>query len=104
MQHKMFDVMRGKMTGIHAINCLRHGSVEGQPKPPWLKMKILKSVIKKRKITDADLDKLAGFLEFELDWWRSRGWLDTRSFRELAKRPVPIGFDPSARLLLKEGV
>ena len=29
-----------------------------------------------REMTDAELDKWAGLLAFELRWWRERGWLD----------------------------
>ncbi len=46
-----------------------------------------------------DGKKLPGFLEFELGWWRSRGWLDVKSFKQLAERPVPKDFDARTRLL-----
>jgi multimeric flavodoxin WrbA len=100
MQREMFKVMRGKMTGTHMIHCLRYGNVPGQPKPPWLKSKIMNFRIKKLNLTEKQLDKLAGFLEFELGWWRSRGWLDVKSFKQLAERPVPKNFDARTRLLV----
>ncbi len=101
MQRAMFKVMRRKMTGIHAMNCMRNGEVEGQPKAPWLRLKLMKFFIKKLEFTDKQLDKWAGFLEFELGWWRSRGWLDARSFKQLSEKPIPAGFDARERLLAK---
>lgn len=102
MQRKMFKVMRRKMTGVHAINCMRHGNVDGQPEPPWLRLKIMNHFIEKLGFTDKQLDTWAGFLEFELGWWRSRGWLDTKSFSELAARPMPADFNAKQRLLQSE--
>ncbi len=99
MQRQMYKVMRRKMTGVHAINCMRNGNVEGQPEPPWLRLKIMNHFIEKLGFSDEQLDTWAGFLEFELGWWRDRGWLDTRSFADLASRPVPDGFDARRRLL-----
>lgn len=99
IQRKMFKVMRRKMTGIHAINCMRTGNVVGQPNPPWLRLKVMKFFIKKMKINEDQLDTWAGFLSFELGWWRSRGWLTARSFKQLAERPIPDGFNARERLL-----
>ncbi len=99
MQRRMFRVMRRKMTGVHAIRCLRQGNVQGQPEPPWLRLKMMKFFIGKLKFTEAQLDTWAGFLDFELEWWRSRGWLDVKSFEQLTRRPIPAGFDLEQRLL-----
>jgi multimeric flavodoxin WrbA len=99
MHRKMFKAMRRKMTGVHAINCMRRGNVEGQPRPPWLRLTIMKYFIEKLGFTDEQLDTWAGFLQFELGWWRSRGWLDARSFAQLASKPVPANFDLKQRLL-----
>jgi hypothetical protein len=102
MQRKMFKVMKRKMTGMHAINTLRFGPVEGQPAPHWLRVRMMGHFIKKMELTDADLDKWGKFLPFELSWWRERGWLDTRSFADLSRRPVPADFDVRQRLLRPE--
>jgi hypothetical protein len=99
MQKEMFKVMRGKMTGAHTIHCMRNGNVPGQPNPPWLRLKIMKFYIKKLNLSDEHLDTLAGFLEFELGWWRSRGWLDVKSFKQLAEQPAPANFDARKHLL-----
>jgi hypothetical protein len=99
MQRKMYRVMKRKMSGTHAINCFRNGAVEGQPKAHWLRALLMPVILKKIGLTDAQLDKWAGFLGFELAWWRGRGWLWTRSFRQLAALPAPDGFDARARLL-----
>jgi multimeric flavodoxin WrbA len=99
LQRRMFRVMRRKMTGMHAINCMRRGLVEGQPRPHWLRSRIMGFFIRKMGLTDEQLDRWSGFLAFELLWWRDRGWLWTRSFAQLAARPVPADFDARDRLL-----
>ena len=99
IQRRMFKVMKNKMTKVHAINTFRFGPVEGQPKPSWLKRRLMPYFIKRLELTDAELDKWAGFLAFELRWWRERGWLDARSFADLSRRPMPDGFDPRQWLL-----
>jgi len=48
---------------------------------------------------NAELDKLAGCITFELGWWRARGWLNARSFEDLLRQPLPDGFDARHRLL-----
>ena len=101
IQRKMFKAMKRKMGGIHAVNCMRNGTVEGQPSPSWLKTKIMRHFFEKMNLSDEQLDKWAGFLAFELGWWRRRGWLDARSFKQLAEKPIPAAFD--ARQYLLEG-
>lgn len=102
MQRRMFKVMKRKMTGVHTINTLRFGAVEGQPAPNWLRIRLMGHFIKRLGLTDAELDKWAGFLPFELRWWRERGWLDARSFADLSHRPVPDSFDVRQWLLRPE--
>jgi multimeric flavodoxin WrbA len=99
IQRKMFKVMKRKVSGAHAIDWLRHGPVEGQPAPSPLLMWILRSRFKKVALTESQLERLSGLISFELGWWRSRGWLDARSFRDLAGRPIPEGFNLRQRLL-----
>jgi hypothetical protein len=41
-------------------------------------------------------------ISFEYKWWRSRGWLRTKSFQDLAKLEAPTDFDTRRRLLLIE--
>lgn len=96
---RVFKVMKRKMTGVHVINYIRYGSVEGQPDPPKLMLWMIKSLLKKRKVTDEQVDKLAAVMGFELDWWRDRGWLTARSLKQLRTTPVPKGFNIAARLL-----
>ena len=98
-QRRMFKVMRRKMHGVHNINTVRRGPVDGQPEPPRLRIRMLRLIFRKMGITDEHRDKLAGFMAFELGWWRARGWLWARSFRQLAAMPIPDGFDARARLL-----
>ena len=99
MQRKMFKVMKRKMTGVHNFNSLRYGLVEGQPVPNTLRVRILRLIFRKIGLTDADRDKLGTFMAFELGWWRARGWLWARTFKQLAAMPVPEGFDARRRLL-----
>jgi multimeric flavodoxin WrbA len=96
---RMFKVMKRKMTGVHVINYIRHGSLEGQPDPPRMMLRFVRGIIRKRGVTDEQVDRLAGVMTFELGWWRDRSWLRARSFQELAAIPVPAGFDPKERLL-----
>jgi len=99
LQRKMFKVMKRKVQGAHTINCMLHGVPEGQPAPNRLLVKILERRFVKVGVTEEQLNKIAGLITFELTWWRSRGWLEARSFKDLAKRPVPEGFDPKQHLL-----
>jgi multimeric flavodoxin WrbA len=101
MQRKMFKVMRRKMTGMHAINCLRQGNVEGQPRPNWLRLRVMQYFIRKMGLTEKQLNRWSGFMAFELSWWRARGWLDAKSFKELSQKPVPAEFKLRERLLLE---
>ena len=99
MQRRMFKAMKQKMTGIHAINTIRYGEIEGQPRPPRLKMWVMKKIFKKMAVTDEQLADWAGNISFEYSWWKRRGWLDTRSFNDLSKRPVPPDFNARQLLL-----
>jgi len=98
-QRRMFKVMKKKMSGVHAINYLRYGPVEGQPNPPGFLLWMLKKIMKKRNVTDEQIAKLAGVMTFELSWWRHRNWLSSRSLKQLMKTPVPDGFDIKQHLL-----
>jgi hypothetical protein len=53
----------------------------------------------KVKLADQELETWAGLLSFELNWWKDRGWMNAKSFKDLANRPVPEGFDLRRRLL-----
>ncbi len=99
MQRKMFKVMKRKMRGVHTFNSLRHGQVEGQPAPNTLRVRIFRLLFRKIGLTDADRDKLGTFMAFELGWWRARGWLWARTFKQLMAMPMPEGFDARGRLL-----
>lgn len=99
IQRRMYRVMKHKMSGVHSLNTLQHGPAEGQPAPNWLRSRIMQCIFKKVNLSHKQRDELAGLLTFELDWWRARGWLDTRSFGQLAARPVPNGFALPERLL-----
>lgn len=96
---KIFAMMKRKLSGIHAIHYIRHGSTPGQPDPPKMMVKLIHTIQKKRNIGDEQIDRLARLATFELDWWRSRGWLGTKSFDRLISLPVPEGFDAKERLL-----
>jgi len=98
-QRRMFKVMKRKMMGIHTINYLRSGALDGQPKPPWLVLKLVENFIRKSNLTDAQLAAWGRLLQFELGWWKSRGWLEASGFKQLLERPAPIGFDVRSELL-----
>ena len=98
-QRRMFKVMKRKITGVHVINYMQNGTVEGQPDPPKMMVKMVRKLIEKRGVSDEQVSKIAGLMSFELGWWRSREWLGARTFRQLAAQPVPAGFDARAHLL-----
>jgi hypothetical protein len=60
--------------------------------PAKLRLSIMRFFLKRMNITEAQLEKWAGLLSFELAWWRDRGWLRAKSLKQLAKMPVPEGF------------
>lgn len=99
IQKKIYKLMKHKMSGIHAINCMIHGVPEGQPSPPKARIKIMQFFFKKMNLTEKQLNKWASFLPFELGWWRDRHWLTSKSLMQLAKTPVPKDFDSKQRLL-----
>lgn len=98
-QRKMYKVMRRKMGGVHTFNSLYHGMVEGQPRPNMLRVRIMRLLFGKFGITDDDRARLGTFMAFELGWWRARGWLWARTFKQLAAMRLPEGFDTRRRLL-----
>jgi len=98
-QKRMFKVMKRKMMGLHAVNILHSGGTDGQPKPPWWLLRLLKKFMQKVELTNQQLRTWTGLLSFELEWWKRRGWLNARSFDDLARRPVPEDFDVRGRLL-----
>jgi multimeric flavodoxin WrbA len=99
IQRAIFRTMKHKMSGIHAVNSMVHGVPDGQPQPPKLRLKIMRFFLKKMQLTDAQLEKWAGLLSFELSWWRDRGWLRAKSLKQLANMPLPEGFNATERLL-----
>jgi len=99
MQRRLFRIMKRKLHGVHRFRCLKEGPVQGQPVPGWFRGWLQRLVFRRLGLSDDDRQKLGSFMDFELGWWRARGWLWARSFRQLAAMPVPEGFDPRARLL-----
>ena len=99
IQRKIFMTMKNKISGIHALNSMQYGNVEGQPKPFWLRIKILKFFFKKLNLTEKEIEKWAGFLPFELSWWRDRNWLSAKSLKQIVAQPVPDNFDIKQRLI-----
>jgi hypothetical protein len=99
MQRRMYKVMKRKMSGAHAVNCMQNGLVDGQPAPNRLRVRLMRYFFKKVNLTEEQLSQLTRLAVFELDWWRARGWLHTCSFKELAARPIPHGFSAKTRLL-----
>lgn len=99
IQKEMFKLMKRKMTGVHTINTLQYGKVEGQPELNKARVKLMTAFFKKMKLTKEELDKWGKFLPFELGWWRDRNWLDAKSFRDLSSRPIPADFNIKERLL-----
>ena len=98
-QNRMFKVMRRKMTGVHAINYIVNGPVEGQPDPPRFLVWMIRRAIKKKNIPSKDTQRLSRLMQFELAWWRDRGWLNAKSMRQLLNTPVPDNFSLHSRLL-----
>ena len=101
-QNRMFKVMKKKMNGVHVIHYLRYGAVNNQPDPSRFLLWMMKKIMKKRKVTDEQIDKLANVMTFELNWWQDRNWLYARNFKQLLETPIPDGFDAKQHLLQPE--
>jgi multimeric flavodoxin WrbA len=101
---RMYKVMKKKMSGTHVIHFMSHGSDAGMPKPPRFLLWMFKKLLKKRNVTATQVNKVASLMVFELDWWVDRGWLTTKSFKELRSVPVPRDFNIDKRLLDNEAV
>jgi multimeric flavodoxin WrbA len=99
IQRKIFRTMKNKISKIHTVNSMVYGVPENQPHPPKLRLRIMRFFFKKMKLTEADIEKWAGLLAFELAWWRDRGWLKAKSLNQLANMPVPDGFQVKERLM-----
>jgi multimeric flavodoxin WrbA len=99
IQRRMFKTMKRKVSGAHTIDWMLNGPIEGQPAPSRFLVRFLRKRFEKVGLTEEKQDRIAGLISFELSWWRSRGWLDARSFDELRDRPIPGGFDARQRLL-----
>jgi len=99
IQRKMFKVMQQKIQAFHAVRCLHREKPADEPRPSWFFSRLISRVVRKAGITDEQLKTWAGLMTFEFRWWKERGWLNARSFSELAARPAPAGFDIRQRLL-----
>ncbi len=99
VQRRMFGTMRRKVMGIHTIHTIAHGPVEGQPRPPRLKLWMMRKIFRRLEVTDEQMARWADSMPFEYNWWKARGWLSARSFQALVAAPVPPDFDVKMRLL-----
>ncbi len=99
IQRSIFKVMKNKMSGIHTINCMKYGVPAGQPNPLKAKVKLINYLFRKMNISDKQIEKMAGYLPFELSWWRDRNWLGAKSLKQIMNQPVPNEFDVKKRLL-----
>jgi hypothetical protein len=99
IQKQIFKVMNNKMNGVHTINCMQHGIPTGQPAPVKLRQKIMSYFFKKLNMSDKEMDKMAGFMTFELGWWRDRHWLGKKSLKAIYETPVPEDFHLKERLM-----
>lgn len=96
---RMFKVMKKKMSFVHVIHYIAHDTDKGIPKPPQYRLWMFRKLLKKRNVTVEQINKTASLMVFELDWWKDRGWLKTKSFKELRSVPVPQEFNIHKRLL-----
>lgn len=102
MQKRMFRAMKRKMTGIHVLNTICYGEVDGQPKPPWFLLNMLKRKFKKMQVSQEQIAKWASNIPFEYNWWKSRGWLRAKSFLDLSRIEGSSRFELKERLLMLE--
>ena len=91
--------VKNKMSGVHTVNSLVYGVPENQPHPPKLRVKVMQYFFKRMNLSEAQLEKWAGLLSFELSWWRDRGWLKANSLQQLENMSVADGFNIKERLL-----
>ena len=99
IQKTIFRVMKNKMSGIHTINCMKYGVPEGQPAPLKARVKLMNFFFRKMNMSEKQIEKMAGYLPFELGWWRDRSWLKAKSLKQLINQPLPEDFDIKQRLL-----
>ena len=98
-QRKMFKVMKRKITAFHAIRCMHSGRAPDEPKPSWLFTRFIGRFMKQAGVTNEQLKAWAALMSYEFNWWKDRGWLNARSFSDLAARPIPGEFNVRQRLL-----
>ncbi|NPE30103.1 flavodoxin family protein [Methanococcoides sp. SA1] len=100
IQRHIYKVMKNKMNGIHAVNSMVYGVPNDQPNPSKFHLKILPVIFKRLKMDESQIKKWGDILAFELSWWRDRGWLRTKSLKQLQHMADTNDFDVRSRLLL----
>lgn len=98
IQKKMFGVMFKKMNGSNTFRYLANNEDKSDVAPHPLKLKLMIKIIKRMNITDGQIDRLSKMMSFEYNWWKERGWLKTKSFKQLLNMPIPENFDSKQRL------
>lgn len=96
---KMFSVMKKKLTGINLVHYLDNSQAPNSPTPAKALLKMMEKGMAKNGVEMKDVKKLAGFMNFEYNWWLGRSWYGAKSFNQLAKIPLPETFDLKGRLI-----
>jgi len=96
---KMFTVMKRKISGIHVVNYIVNGENKDMPNPPKMLIRIINTAIKKRNVPHEQTVKLSKLMQFELQWWQERNWLNARSIKQLMTAEPKPNFDLERYLL-----
>jgi multimeric flavodoxin WrbA len=100
LQKRMYKVMSNKMKGSNIFRHLAGSEDKSNVVPPPAKLKMIKKVLKKANMDNAEINRIAKMMAFEYGWWKERDWLKTGSFKQLKNMPVPENFDFKKHLLL----
>jgi multimeric flavodoxin WrbA len=99
LQKEMFKVMSQKM---HGTNLFRH-MVDSDEKsdftPPKFKLMMLEKILAKRNVNRDDIEKIAGLMSFEYNWWAKRNWFKAGSFKSLYQMSMSDNFNTKEYLL-----
>ncbi len=104
IQKEMYSVMSRKMNGVNTFKHMTNAYDKSLILPPKFKINLIKKILIKNGITEDHIQKIAGMMKFEYSWWVARGWLKTKSFKQLSKMPIPDGFRYKKWLLEDEKV
>ena len=89
------------MNGVNTFRHMVNSEDKSDVNPSSLKMKFMKKILNRMKITEADIQRISKMMTYEYNFWKDRGWLKAGSFKQLLNMPIPENFNLKERLLVK---